>query len=42
MVQEILKDQGFVVFGVFGSVEEGGGAFGYGLFEKSELGAVEF
>lgn len=42
MIEEVLKDDGFVVFGVFGPVEEGGGAFGYGSFEERELGAVVF
>jgi hypothetical protein len=33
----LLEDCGFVVFGIAGSVEEGGVAFGYGLFQESYL-----
>ena len=32
--EQVLKDDGLVVFGVFGAIEQGGGASGYGLFQK--------
>ena len=40
--QQVLKDDRLVVLRVFGTVEQGGGAFGDGLFEKSQLHGVIF
>ena len=37
MAQKFLEDDGFVVLGVLCAVEQSGGAFGYGLFEESQL-----
>ncbi len=37
-----MKDYGFVVFGVFRSVEQGGGASGDGSFEEGQLRGVIF
>ena len=37
-----MKDYCFVVFGVAGSVDEGGVAFGYGLSEEIQLWGVIF
>ena len=34
MVQKLLKHDGFVVFGVFGTVEQRGRASGDGLFQE--------
>lgn len=42
MVEHVLKDDGFVMFGVFGAVEQGGRAFGYRLFQERQLGGVVF
>ena len=41
-VQQVLKDDGLVVFGVFRPVEQGGGAFGDGFFEESQGRGVMF
>jgi hypothetical protein len=40
--QQVLKDDGLVVFPVFRTIEQGGGASGDGLFEKSQLHGVIF
>ena|SRR5205807_6754371 len=40
--QQVLKDDGFVVFPVFRAVEQGGGASGDGLIEASQLHGVIF
>jgi hypothetical protein len=42
VVQQVLKDDGFVMFGVFGAVEQGSGAFCYGLFQERQLRGVVF
>ena len=40
--EKLLEDDSFVVFGVPGAIEQGGGAFGDGLFQESQLWAVAF
>ena len=40
MVQQVLKDDSFVVLGIFCAVEEGGRASDDGLFEESQLHVV--
>ena len=41
-LQKLLKDDSFVVFDVFCAEEQGGGAFGDGLLQESQLRAVMF
>jgi hypothetical protein len=40
--QQVLKDDGFVVFLVFRTVEQGRGASGDGFFKESQLHGVIF
>lgn len=42
MVEQVLQDDGLVVFGVFSSVDEGGMAPAGGLFKKSNLWTIMF
>jgi hypothetical protein len=39
-VQQLLQDDCFIVFGVPGAVEQGGGASGDGLFQDGKLGGA--